>query len=451
MAYSFIGFQTAYIATNWNPIYWNTACLIVNSGSLESSKEKSTDYTKIAKALGNIINKGIKVSLIDINESDYGFKPDADNNEILFGLKSLNGVGDAVIEEIINKRPYTGIKDFINRCPLNKTVMISLIKSGAFDKIDNHWAKDISEEPRKAIMAYYIWRIYDKKKRITLQNMAGLIKYNLLPEQNDNQIMARRIYEFNRYLKAKCKNIYDSTTYLLDDRSLNFLAEINKLDIVEDNKLGVKVWDKYYQEWMDIFREWIAENKNEILTLLNNKIFIDTWNKYAKGTISAWEMQSLCFYYHEHELKNIDNKQYGISDFNLLSSIPEVDYYFKRGGKSIPIYKTFKIAGTVLGKDDTRSSVTILTTTGVVNVKFTKEHYAMYNKQISEIQSDGTKKVQEKGWFGRGNIIMVTGFRRDDSFVVKTYKHTPTHSIYLINNINGKKITLNHNRFGMED
>ena len=43
MAYSFIGFQTAYIATNWNPIYWNTACLIVNSGSLESSKEKSTD------------------------------------------------------------------------------------------------------------------------------------------------------------------------------------------------------------------------------------------------------------------------------------------------------------------------------------------------------------------------------------------------------------------------
>ena len=76
LAYSFIGFQTMYIATRWNPIYWNTACLIVNSGSLEEDsdfeededgyivekKEKSTDYSKIAKALGDIINKGIKVS-----------------------------------------------------------------------------------------------------------------------------------------------------------------------------------------------------------------------------------------------------------------------------------------------------------------------------------------------------------------------------------------------------
>lgn len=35
-AYSYIGFQTAYLATHWNPIYWNTACLIVNSGSLEN-------------------------------------------------------------------------------------------------------------------------------------------------------------------------------------------------------------------------------------------------------------------------------------------------------------------------------------------------------------------------------------------------------------------------------
>ena len=34
LAYSFIGFQTAYIATRWNPIYWDTACLVVNSGSL---------------------------------------------------------------------------------------------------------------------------------------------------------------------------------------------------------------------------------------------------------------------------------------------------------------------------------------------------------------------------------------------------------------------------------
>ena len=50
LAYSFIGVQSIYIATNWNPIYWNTACLIVNSGSLDEDddterKEKNADGT----------------------------------------------------------------------------------------------------------------------------------------------------------------------------------------------------------------------------------------------------------------------------------------------------------------------------------------------------------------------------------------------------------------------
>ena len=39
LAYSFIGFQTMYIATRWDPIYWNTACLVVNSGSLEEDSD----------------------------------------------------------------------------------------------------------------------------------------------------------------------------------------------------------------------------------------------------------------------------------------------------------------------------------------------------------------------------------------------------------------------------
>ena len=155
LAYSFIGFQTMYIATHWNPIYWNTACLIVNSGSLEEEsdfeedddgqvvqkKEKTTDYGKIAKALGDIISKGIKVSLVDINKSNYSFEPDIENNEILFGMKALSNVGGPIIEQIINNRPYKGIADFMARCPLNKSAMLSLIKERAIDKLQESLAK----------------------------------------------------------------------------------------------------------------------------------------------------------------------------------------------------------------------------------------------------------------------------------------------------------------------
>ena len=87
LPYSFVGIQSIYLAITFNPIYWNTACLIVNSGSIDPSNKGSTDYGKIAKAIGDIQEAGIKMSLANINKSDFGFVPDAENNRILFGLK----------------------------------------------------------------------------------------------------------------------------------------------------------------------------------------------------------------------------------------------------------------------------------------------------------------------------------------------------------------------------
>ena len=146
LPYSFVGMQSIYLAMNFNPIYWNTACLIVNSGSLEDNSEEeivdiyepeaqdlsegvtfqdlpdrsgkirktaSTDYGKIAKAIGDIRAAGIKVSLVDINKSQFGFAPDVENNRILFGLKGMLNVGDDVIAAIIANRPYVSPKDFL--------------------------------------------------------------------------------------------------------------------------------------------------------------------------------------------------------------------------------------------------------------------------------------------------------------------------------------------------
>ena len=102
-------------------------------------------------------------------------------------------------------------------------------------------------------------------------------------------------------------------------------------------------------------------------------------------------------------------------------------------------------------KNDNRSSITLLTPTGVVNVKFTKEYYAMFNRQISELGEDGIKHVVEKGWFTRGVKLLVAGFRRDDTFVGKTYKNNGFHQLYKITEVydNGD-IKLTHDREGLE-
>ena len=446
MSYSFIGFQTAYLATHWNPIYWNTACLIVDSGSLEES-EGQTDYAKIAKALGKIISNGISVSLVNINESDYSFKPDAANNRILYAMNALNKVGSDVISNIIKNRQYKSLNDFLVKCPLNKTAMISLIKSGAFDETDGSWAKTVNPSaPRRAIMAYYISKICEPKKKLTLQNLSTLIQKNLIP---DSLSLERQVFLFNKKLKNQKEG---KEYYLLKEDDFLFYEEHFSEDdlIIVDGKnlLPQSKWDNIYSKMMNNIREWLKENQEEALNKLNNLLFKECWDKYADGTVSAWEMESMCFYYHEHELSKVNCYKYGISDFNKLPTVPKAEKFFKKKGKEIPIYETTRIIGTVLGKNDVRSTVSILTTTGVVDVKFTKEYYANYNRQLSEVQLDGTKKVIDKSWFTRGTKIMVTGYRIDDTFRAKSYSHTSTHQLYRIKDVtnDGQDIILEYER-----
>ena len=424
LAYSFIGVQTLYIATNWNPIYWNTACLIVNSGATDPDNGGQTDYSKIAKAMGEIIKEGINMSLVDINSSDYGFLPDAKNNRILYGMKAMLNVGDDVIEATIANRPFVSPRDFYQRVRPKKPAMISLIKGGAFDEMMD----------RKECMAWFIWETCDKKSRLTLQNLPTLIKRGMLPIDTEERKMARRVYEFTRYLKAKCRKTTADAFYKLDERAMNFLAEIN-FEYNYDNpyELSVKVWDKYYQGWMNVFREWIKEDGEQILQNLNDEIFLEDWKKYADGSISHWEMEALCFYYHQHELAHLNKHKYGIVDYNDLSPTPKVETVYKN---KYPIYKLYKICGTCIAKNKNKSTVSLLTTSGVVTVKFRKEYFALFDKQISQKDATGTKHVVEKSWFNRGSMIMVMGIRSEDNFISKKYANSGGHQLYKIDEIN---------------
>ena len=431
LPYSFVGMQSIYFVVNFNPIYWNTACLIVNSGATDEEAGGQTDYGKIAKAIGDITNAGIKVSLANINKSNFGFAPDVENNQILFGLKGMLNVGDDVVAAIIANRPYKSPKDFLHKVKPGKQAMISLIKGGAFDDM----------EDRKFTMAWYLWETCDKKSRITLQNMGGLIKHGLLPEKTEDQIMARRVYEFNRYLKAitKADPYAYKDMYSLDSRAIEFLYEIDCEHLTTTDNIShfirVKDWDKIYQKYMDVFRSWITSDKETILNALNTEIFMEDWNKYAKGNISAWEMEVLCFYYHKHELAHINNDKYGFVDFYALPEDPVIEKTFQKAGKSINIFHLNRICGTCIAKNKTKSTVTLLTTSGVVNVKFRKEYFAMFDKQISERGADGVKHIVEKSWFNRGNMIVVTGIRSGDDFVSKKYASTGGHQLYKIDEV----------------
>ena len=439
LAYSFVGLQTIYLATYFPSVYWNTACLRVDAGLEE---EAATNYGKIAKAVGNMIAHGIHVSLVDINNSEYGFEPDEKNNSILYGLKSLNGVGGEVVQEIIKHRPYSSWQDFLSKVKANKTVMVSLIKAGAFDQFGE----------RKEIMKEYIWSVCEPKKRITLQNFNGLIEKNLVPQE---LAFEKRVFMFNKLLKKKFK----SGDYFLlsDDYYYNFYAQYFDIDLLEPYNgtiaIQEKEWKKIYNKAMEPAKNYFKEHQKEILNVLNDKIFQESWDKYAAGTYSDWEMDSLGMYYHDHSLAHVELGRYDIVEFNDLAEEPIVDYTFKRNGVEILIFKTFRIAGTVIAKDDAHSSISLLTIgSGVVTVKMGRDYFAKYNRRISEIMPDGTKKVREASWFQKGTLVIFNGFRRNNMFIEKTYKKSLYHGLYKITAINNDgSLESTWRRYGEEE
>ena len=438
LEYSYIGIQTVVLATKFPEIYWNTACLRVDSGLDEDA---SSNYDKIAKAVGNMQNHGINIKSIDINKSGYMFEPDEENNAILFGLKGLNGVGGDIIQEIIKARPYNSFNDFQEKTNINRTVTLALIKSGAFDKFS----------PREKIMEEYLRQISEPKKRITLQNFKGLADANLLPQEFD---FHKRLFVFNKALKANCKV---DKVYIVKDNYYDFYEEFFDISLLEPLEAGLgisqKTWDKIYKNKMQEVSSYFKKNQKEILEKYNNYLFKEQWNKYAQGTISTWEMDSLGTYIHEHELANIKFDNYNIVNFSTQPEQPVSSFTFKRNGREIPIYETSRLVGTVVGKDLVKSTVNILTVdSGVVSVKFTKDYFARYNRRISEIDENGINKVVEAGWFNRGSLIMVNGFRRGNVFIAKKYKKTNSHQLYKITKVhNDGTIEITNSRYGEEE
>ena len=390
---------------------WEEANVIVNNNEEEKKKkkEKNIDYGRIASIIGKLGNYGIKVSPPDINRSSYTFTPVVKDNIILYGLRGIARISGEKINEIIAGRPYSSLNDFLLKNKLNKIQITNLIKSGAFDEVEG--------KSREEIMANYIDSVADKKERLTLQNMQMLINKELIP---DEMAFYGKLFLFNKFLKT-CKS-EDGLYYNLNESAIGFIDKYFELDFTTDGtKILQRVWDNTYKKAMEPMRNYLKEHKEEMLNKLNQALYNEVADKYACGSISKWEMESLSFYSHNHELKEFEKN---FDDFFKLSEEPEIDYVFtpRNGDREIKVYKIHTIIGTVIDKNKLKNTITLLTPTGVVSVKIYKNQYAIYDKQISQIGEDGKKHVLEKSWFSRGTLLRIQGIRREANFIPKKTK-----------------------------
>ena len=130
-AYGLISYWTAYLKTHY-PVESMAALL----------QGASTNKDKTALYLGEARRMGIQVLSPDVNESVFEYS--AVGDVVRFGLGAIRNVGRNAVDDIIKEREsghgkYVNFPDFVRRVPLsalNRRLVESLIKAGAFDSVD---------------------------------------------------------------------------------------------------------------------------------------------------------------------------------------------------------------------------------------------------------------------------------------------------------------------------
>ena len=126
-AYALLAYQTAYLKAN-HPWHFMASLLTIEA--------QNTD--KLALYMGECRDMGVPILPPDINASDIAFKVGPDG--VRFGLTAVKNVGEGAIASMLENRERTGrIGSLFTLCEdidlrlVNKRVLESLIKAGAFD------------------------------------------------------------------------------------------------------------------------------------------------------------------------------------------------------------------------------------------------------------------------------------------------------------------------------
>ena len=130
-AYALVAYHTAYLKAHY-PAAFLAATM--------SADMNNTDNVHVFH--DDCLQNGVEVLPPDINRSEFRFQPVSDR-QILYGLGAIKGTGLAAIEVILAARdadgPFKDLFDFCQRLDLrkvNRRVIESLIRAGAFDKLE---------------------------------------------------------------------------------------------------------------------------------------------------------------------------------------------------------------------------------------------------------------------------------------------------------------------------
>ncbi|CUS48690.1 DNA polymerase-3 subunit alpha [Idiomarinaceae bacterium HL-53] len=134
-AYALVAYQTLWMKVHFPAEYM---------AAVMSADMDNTD--KIVTLVDECERMGLKILPPDVNVGSYKFSVDQ-NQQVVYGIGAIKGVGEGPIESIIAARneggPFKDLFDFCRRVDLkklNRRVLERLIKAGALDNLGPHRA-----------------------------------------------------------------------------------------------------------------------------------------------------------------------------------------------------------------------------------------------------------------------------------------------------------------------
>jgi DNA polymerase-3 subunit alpha len=276
-AYALIAFQTAYLKAHY-PVEFMAATL--------SADMDDTD--KVHAYFEDSIANNIIILPPDINLSVYRFIP-IDGKTMRYGLGAVKGTGESAITAITKARDQAGLyTDLFNFCQrvdrriVNRRVLESLIRAGAFDSINKHRAGLLASVGIALESAEQTSRAANQVSLFSGDDIAAEKPHLIsVPQWGEKERLQNEKMALGFYLSGHPFNIYaeeiknfvpTQLDQLNPQREPQLLAGIIysiRVQMTRRGKMGVIVLDDgnarvelvVYSELFDENRNWLKEDQ----------------------------------------------------------------------------------------------------------------------------------------------------------------------------------------------
>jgi len=222
VAYGLLSYLTAYLKTHY-PLEFMTACLTA----------KSDNMSKLSIFINECHRLNIQVAPPNINLSERNFTAIKNKNKILFGLYAIKGIGDAVVDTIIENRRYEGFDDFLSKTKesgkITKGTIIKLAKSGCFPTKNKR--NFLLRYANKLFENDYKNEIFEERKTFKsvkeLKEVWGIDTDTIKNKQE-------RLKLFNQKRKEKFDNEEVDRTFKKEDARQKYIKEFSSKYLQEE-------------------------------------------------------------------------------------------------------------------------------------------------------------------------------------------------------------------------